>query len=47
MLEGGNLFSKTEWDGFASTDWRLVNGELTYQNQAPIFSDCIIETLSV
>ena len=46
MLEGTNLFSKTEWDAFASTDWRLVNGKLTYRNQEPIFSECTIEAFS-
>ena len=47
MLEGTNLFSKTEWDAFASTDWRLVKGKLTYRNQEPIFSACAIEVVSL
>ena len=47
MLEGTSLFSKTEWDSFAATDWLLVDGKLSYQDQTPMFEDCRIEAFSV
>ena len=45
MLEDSNLYTKTEWDTFATTDWQLVSGRLLFLNQEPVLSACRIEAL--